>query len=41
VVAGGRARIGETLFVPMPDKVHRVTVTDPIFYDREGVRLDG
>ena len=41
VVAGGRARVGETLFVPMPGKVHRVTVTDPIFYDREGARLNG
>ena len=28
VVAGGRARIGETLFVPMPGTTHRVTVTD-------------
>ena len=41
VVAGGRARIGETLFVPMPEATHRVTVTDTVFYDREGARLDG
>ncbi len=41
VVAGGRARIGETLFVPMADKTHRVTVSEPLFYDREGARLDG
>jgi len=41
VVAGGRARIGETLFVPMPGATHRVTVTDTLFYDREGTRLDG
>ena len=41
VVAGGRARVGETLFVPMPGKTHRVTVTDTLFYDREGTRLDG
>jgi sarcosine oxidase subunit alpha len=39
VVAGGRGRIGKTLFVPMPGAVHRVTVTDSVFYDREGVRL--
>jgi len=41
VVAGGRARIGETLFVPMPGATHRVIVTDTLFYDREGTRLDG
>ncbi|WP_156680741.1 2Fe-2S iron-sulfur cluster-binding protein [Sphingomonas profundi] len=41
VVAGGRARMGETLFVPMPGTTHRVTVTDMLFYDREGARLDG
>ena len=41
VVAGGRARIGETLFVPMAHTTHRVTVTDTLFYDREGARLDG
>jgi sarcosine oxidase subunit alpha len=39
VVAGGRARLGETLHVPMPGATHRVTVTDSVFYDREGVRL--
>jgi sarcosine oxidase subunit alpha len=41
VVAGGRGRMGETLHVPMPDKTHRVTVVDTIFYDREGARLHG
>jgi sarcosine oxidase subunit alpha len=39
VVAGGRARLGETLHVPMPGATHRVTVSDSVFYDREGVRL--
>ena len=41
VVAGGRAKMGETLFVPMPGTTHRVTVADMLFYDREGTRLDG
>ena len=41
VVAGGRARLGETLFVPMPGVTHRVTVSDMVFYDPEGARLDG
>jgi sarcosine oxidase subunit alpha len=40
VVAGGRARMGETLHVPMPDKAHRVTVCEPLFYDRQGARLN-
>ena len=33
--------MGETLYVPMPDGAIAVTVTDPIFYDKEGSRLDG
>ena len=41
VVAGGRARTGETLFVLMPGTAHRVTLCDPLFYDRDGARLDG
>ena len=41
LVAGGRARTGETLFVPMPGTVHRVTVCDTVFLDREGTRLHG
>jgi len=40
MVRGGRARIGETLYVPMPDRVIAVTVVDPVFFDREGARLD-
>ena len=41
LVAGGRARIGETLYVPMPGVTHRVTVADTMFYDPEGAGLDG
>jgi sarcosine oxidase subunit alpha len=41
VVAGGRARMGETLYVPMPSATHKVTVTGTIFYDPKGTRLDG
>lgn len=40
LVAGGRARMGETLYVPMPDGVIPVTVTEPVFYDPKGERLD-
>jgi sarcosine oxidase, subunit alpha len=41
LVAGGRARIGQTLYVPMPDRTIAVRVTDPIFYDSKGKRLHG
>jgi sarcosine oxidase subunit alpha len=41
MVADGRARVGQTLFVPMPGGDIAVEVTSPVFYDREGARLNG
>jgi sarcosine oxidase subunit alpha len=41
MVKGGRERHGETLHVPMPDRVIPVKVVPPIFYDPEGARLHG
>ena len=41
MVAGGRARQGESLYVPMPDGDIAVQVTSPVFYDPEGARLHG
>ena len=41
MVAGGRARHGQTLFVPMPGGDIAVQVTSPVFYDRDGARLNG
>jgi sarcosine oxidase subunit alpha len=41
MVAGGRARHGERLYVPMPDATLAVEVVSPIFFDRKGKRLDG
>ena len=42
LVRGGRARIGETLYVPMPGGQEiAVKVTSPVFYDTEGARLHG
>ncbi|MFM9937923.1 MAG: sarcosine oxidase subunit alpha family protein [Hyphomicrobiaceae bacterium] len=42
VIAGGRARCGETLYVPMPDGASiAVQVVDPVFYDAKGERLHG
>jgi sarcosine oxidase subunit alpha len=40
MVAGGRSRIGEVLLIPTPTGPVPATVTDPIFLDREGKRLD-
>jgi len=41
LVAAGRARIGQTLYVPMPGGDVEVEVTSPIFYDPKGERLHG
>jgi sarcosine oxidase subunit alpha len=40
MVAGGRARMGQTLFVPMPGGDVEVEVTSPVFYDTAGVRIN-
>jgi sarcosine oxidase subunit alpha len=40
VVAGGRARIGQTLHVPMPGGEIPVEVCAPVFYDPKGAHLD-
>jgi sarcosine oxidase subunit alpha len=40
VIAGGRARMGQTLYVPMPDGDIEVEVTAPIFYDTAGARIN-
>ncbi|WP_267553619.1 sarcosine oxidase subunit alpha [Rhizobium rhizogenes] len=41
LVAGGRERMGKTLYVPMPDKTISVEVTDLVFFDKEGGRING
>jgi len=41
LVSGGRSRLGETLHVPMPDRIIPVKIVDPVFYDPDGARLDG
>ncbi|MEO5808136.1 sarcosine oxidase subunit alpha family protein [Devosia sp.] len=40
LVAEGKARIGQTLHVPMPGIAVAIQVTEPIFFDKPGVRLD-
>jgi len=41
LVSGGRARMGQTLYVPMAEGEAAVEVTSPVFYDPEGKRLHG
>jgi sarcosine oxidase subunit alpha len=41
LIAGGRARVGQTLYVPMQDRTIAVEVTDPVFFDKEGGRIHG
>ena len=41
LVSGGRARMGQTLYVPMASGEAAVEVTSPVFHDPEGKRLHG
>ncbi|MET3661859.1 sarcosine oxidase subunit alpha [Aquamicrobium ahrensii] len=41
LVEGGRGRMGETLYVPMPDRTIEVEVTGMVFFDEKGERLNG
>ncbi|MCA1439854.1 sarcosine oxidase subunit alpha [Ensifer sp. IC4062] len=41
VVAGGRERLGQTLYIPMADRTIAVEVSDMVFFDKEGGRLHG
>jgi sarcosine oxidase subunit alpha len=41
LLAGGRSRIGETLYVPLKDRTIAVEVTDMVFFDKEGGRIHG
>jgi sarcosine oxidase subunit alpha len=41
LVKNGRNRMGDTVYVPLPDRVIRAKVGEPKFYDLEGARLDG
>jgi sarcosine oxidase subunit alpha len=40
MVEGGRARLGQTLYVPMPQGDIEVEVTSPVFYDPAGARIN-
>jgi sarcosine oxidase subunit alpha len=40
LIAGGRARLGQTLYVPMPGRDLEVEVTSAVFYDPAGARIN-
>ena len=41
LIADGRARMGETLYVPMPDRTIEVMVSGTVFFDEKGERVNG
>jgi sarcosine oxidase subunit alpha len=41
LVAAGRSRMGAKLHVPMPSGAVSVRVVSPVFYDKDGARLNG
>jgi sarcosine oxidase subunit alpha len=41
VVKNGRNRMGDTVFIPLPDRTIRAKVTEPRFFDPEGTRING
>ncbi|SIR01222.1 sarcosine oxidase subunit alpha [Rhizobium sp. RU20A] len=41
LVAGGKARLGQTLYVPMADRTIAVEVSEMVFFDKEGGRIHG
>jgi sarcosine oxidase subunit alpha len=41
LVVDGRSRLGETLFVPMPEGAVEAVVCSPVFFDEKGGRLNG
>ncbi len=40
LVAGGKEKIGQTLYVPMPDRTIEVEICDAVFFDKEGGRIN-
>jgi len=41
LIKNGRNRIGETVHIPLADRVIKARVTEPRFFDLEGKRIDG
>ncbi|MBI2719357.1 MAG: sarcosine oxidase subunit alpha family protein [Rhizobiales bacterium] len=40
LIQNGRARMGETLSFPLEGKVVRAKIVEPVFYDKEGAKLN-
>ena len=40
VVRGGKNMLGQKLFIPMENKNINVTIVDPVFFDKDNVRLN-
>ena len=40
VVRGGKNMLGQKLFIPMENKNINVTIVDPVFFDKENLRLN-
>jgi sarcosine oxidase, subunit alpha len=40
LIAGGKDRMGKTLYVPMPDRNIEVEICDAVFFDKEGGRIN-
>jgi sarcosine oxidase subunit alpha len=40
VVKGGKDMLGKKLYIPMEDKTINVTVSNPVFFDEENLRLN-
>ena len=41
LVKGGHHRMGETVYAPLADgRVIRATITEPVFYDKEGSKAN-
>ncbi|OSQ30780.1 sarcosine oxidase subunit alpha [Thalassospira sp. MCCC 1A03138] len=39
LIEGGHGKTGETVYIPMPDRTIRATITGTVFYDPENARL--
>ena len=40
MIKGGRTRRGQTVYIPMPDGDIAAEITNPVFYDTDGARLN-
>jgi sarcosine oxidase subunit alpha len=41
LIAGGRDRMGQTVHIPMPNRVIEAEICNPVFFDEKGERLNG